>query len=82
MCSSDLGLPQTIWGVDLCLKARVRGLRIAQHSPSRIEFGFVRNDLTLDMESTALQSESDRSYLLRTYPEVLSLPDHYYKPLL
>ena len=76
------GLPQTIWGVDLCLKARVRGLRIAQHSPSRIEFGFVRNDLTLDMESTALQSESDRSYLLRTYPEVLSLPDHYYKPLL
>ena len=76
------GLPHTLWGIDLCLKAHVRGMHIAQHSPSRIEFSFLRNDLTLDMESTSLQRESDRSYLLRTYPEVLGLPDRYYKPLL
>ena len=77
-CDLDDGL----WGVDLCLKARKRGLRIAQHSPARVERGFTRDDLTLHMEDTALRSELARSYLLREYAEVICLPDHYYKPLL
>ncbi len=76
------GLADGLWGIDLCLKARARGMRIAQLSPARVERGFSRNDLTLDMESTALESELARSYFLREYAEVICLPDHYYKPLL
>ena len=73
--------PGDLWGTLLCLEARTRGLAVVQQSPSLVMRRLGPDDLTLDIERPALSNGSKRSYLLRTYPQIVCLTDHFYKPL-
>ncbi len=77
----DLSAPSDFWGPDLCLRARMKGLTVAQHSPSLVQHEMIADDLTLDIERLAMDSGRKRSFFLRKRAEVFCQPDRFYKPL-